>query len=112
MESWLVSLIIALASGGSVLGVATAISQGIKNDVKKEVESFVTQFRNISEQTQKTNDERNSLIMRQLESMAEAINKVVAIEKESSMTKEILFTHIEDNKRSIERIHDKMDKAV
>jgi len=72
----------------------------------------VQQFKIVNDTAQKTNDERNSLIMRQLESMAEAINKVVAIEKESSMTKEILFTHIEDNKRSIERIHDKMDKAV
>ncbi len=112
MESWLVSLIIALASGGSVIGVASYISQGIKRDVKKEIDYFVQQFKIVNDTAQKTNDERNSLIMRQLESMAEAINKVVAIEKESSMTKEILFTHIEDNKRSIERIHDRMDKAV
>jgi hypothetical protein len=102
------SIIVALATG-VIVGVNAIVTNYVKRGFKKEVDTFFGHYKEAISTLQRSMDERHQLMIQQLNSLSENVNKIVAIEKESAMTKELLYTHIEDNKRSIERIHDRLD---
>lgn len=117
MEPWLVTILIALASGGTILGVVSFYVNMAKSDydkkseqLRKEVDgkiaTMVSQFNVLADHFTKgflqLNEKQDEII--------KSVHMLMSIEKESTLLREMFMRHEENDKKSIERVHERIDE--
>jgi hypothetical protein len=108
---------IGLASGGTILGVVSFFVNMAKSDYDKKAEqlrqevdgkvaTMVSQFNTLADHFTKgflqLNEKQDEII--------KSVHMLMSIEKESTLLREMFMRHEEGDKKSIERVHERIDE--
>jgi len=117
MEPWLITILIGLASGGTIFGVVSFYvnmvrsdfdkkSDQLKSEVDNKIAVMVSQFNTLADHFTKgflqLNEKQDEII--------KSVHSLMSIEKESTLLREMFMRHEENDKKSIERVHERIDE--